>query len=109
MDDARDRGPVFGADHQHVAAMPIRHDLLLQVFRCVLAAQVRLQRAAQSRPLTPEPVANAPQLGGRVVDDVAGGIDFAKDVGDLVIEGGSPLRDCAEQWKRRARPADGPA
>ena len=109
MDDARDRGPVFGADHQHVAAMAIRHDLLLQIFRGVLAAEVRLQRAPQPRPLTPEAVANAPQLRRGIVDDLTGGIDLAEDVGDLVIEGGRPLRDRAEEWKRCARPADRPA
>ena len=49
MHDSRDRAAVFGAHDQHVAAVAIGDDLLLQVLRRVLAAQVGLERAAQPR------------------------------------------------------------
>ena len=57
MHDARNRGAVLGADDEHVAAVAIGDDLLLQVLRRVLAAQVRLERAAQPRPLLAQAIA----------------------------------------------------
>ena len=63
---------VLGADDQHVAAVAVGHDLLLQVFRRVLAAQVRFERAAKPRPLLAQPIANAPQLRARIVHHLAG-------------------------------------
>ena len=69
--DAGDRRPVLGADDQHVAAVAIGDDLLLQVLRGVLAAQVRLERAAQPRALLPQAVADAAQLRRRIVQDLA--------------------------------------
>ena len=62
--DARNRGAVLGAHHQHVAAVALGDDLLLQVLRRVLAAQVRLERAAQPRALLAQPIADALQLAG---------------------------------------------
>ena len=78
--DARNRRPVLGADDEHVAAVAIGDDLLLQVLRRVLAAQVRLERAAQPRPLLAQAIAQALQLRAGIVDDFAGGIDLAADV-----------------------------
>ena len=86
VDDAGNRRAVLGAHDQHVAAVAIGDDLLLQVLRGVLAAQVRLERAAQPRPLLAQPIANALQLRARVVDDLAGRVDLAADVGDLALE-----------------------
>ena len=63
---------VLGLHDEHVAAVPLGDDLLLQVLRRVLAAQVRLERAAQPRPLLAQPVADQLQLRARVVDHVAG-------------------------------------
>ena len=63
---------VFRAHHQHVAAVAIGHDLLLQILRRVLAAQVRFERSAQPRPLLAQPIANAPQLRARIVHHLAG-------------------------------------
>ena len=48
MDDAGDRGAVLGAHDEHVAAVAIGDDLLLQVLRRVLAAEVGLQRVPRS-------------------------------------------------------------
>ena len=94
---------VFGAHDQHVAAVAIGDDLLLQVLRGVLAAQVRLERAAQARALLAQPVADAPQLRARIVDDVAAGIDLAAHVGDLALERGRGLDDRARARGKAAR------
>src|SRR5687767_14214390 len=40
MDDARDRRSVFGPYDEHVASVAIGHDMLLQVLRGFLAAQI---------------------------------------------------------------------
>ena len=77
---------------QHVAAVAIRDDLLLQILRRIFAAQIRFERPAQSRPLFAEPIAEAPQLRAGVVDDLAGRIDLATDVRDLALERGRGLR-----------------
>ena len=61
------RRPVLGADDEHVAAVAIGDDLLLQVLRRVLAAQVRFERAAQPRALLAQPIAKALQLRARIV------------------------------------------
>ena len=107
VDDAGNRAAVLGADDEHVAAVAVGDDLLLQVLRRVLAAQVRLERAAQPRPLLAQPIADAPQLRARVVDDLAGGIDLAADVGDLALERrGRCRRWRAGAGKRCARAAD---
>ena len=63
---------------QHVAAVALGDDLILQVLRGVLAAQVRLERAAQPRPLLAQPVADALQLRARVVDHLAGRVDVPR-------------------------------
>ena len=102
VDDARDRRPVLGADDEHVAAVAVGDDLLLQVLRRVLAAQVRLERAAQPRPLLAQPIAHAPQLRARIVDDLAAGVDLAADVGDLRLEGGGACRQSRAGSDRRS-------
>ena len=53
------RAAVLGLDEEHVAAVPLGDDLILQILRGVLAAQVRLERAAQPRALLAEAIANA--------------------------------------------------
>jgi hypothetical protein len=55
MDDARNRGPMLGAHHQHESAVAIGDDLLLEVLGGVLTAQERLERAPQPRSLATEP------------------------------------------------------
>jgi hypothetical protein len=42
------RAAVLGTHDEHVAAVAVGDDLLLQVFGGVLAAQVGLERAAQA-------------------------------------------------------------
>ena len=70
--DSGNRGAVFGSHDQHVASVAIGDDLLLQVFRRVLAAQIRFERAAQPRALLAQPIPQAPQLRARVVHHLAG-------------------------------------
>ncbi|HZT56773.1 MAG TPA: hypothetical protein VFA35_11130, partial [Burkholderiaceae bacterium] len=62
MHDARDAAAVLGLHQQHVAAVALGHDLILQVFRGFLAAQVRLERAAQPCFLLSQAIADQPQL-----------------------------------------------
>ena len=81
---------------EHIPAVALGDDLILEVFRRVLAAQIRLQRAAQAGPLLPQPIANHSQLRARVIDDVAGRIDLVADVADLD----------AERRGRRTRPIE---
>ena len=103
-------GAMLGADDEHVAAVAIGDDLLLQVLRRVLAAQVGLERAAQPRALLAQPIADAPQLRARIVHDLAGGIDLAADVGDLRLERRGRRRRCArEERERAARRGGSPA
>ena len=99
---------VLGADDQHVAAVAVGDDLLLQILRRVLAAQIRLERAAQPRPLLAQPIAQAPQLRARIVHDLAAGIDLAADVGDLALERRGAVGDGAQDAEsRRARGGSG--
>ena len=84
--DAGDRGAVFRAHDEHVATVPIRHDLLLKIFRRVFAAEVRLERSPQSRPLLAQPIPQRSQLRACVVDDVARRVDLAADVRRLMVE-----------------------
>ena len=105
VDDARDRGAVFGANDQHVAAVSIGHDLLLQVLRRVLAAQIGLERPAQPRALLAQPVPDPPQLAARIVHHLACGVDLAPDVRDLSFEGGDTIGDGAENREGCARAA----
>ena len=100
---------MLGADDQHVAAVAVGDDLLLEILRGVLAAQVRLERAAQPRPLLAQPIADAPQLRARIVDDLAAGIDLAADVGDLAIRSDAAVSAIARRTGKapRARRTDG--
>ena len=104
--DAGDRGAVLGADDEHVAAVAIGDDLLLQVLRRVLAAQVRLERAAQARALLAQAVAQALQLRARIVDDLAGGVDLARGRRrsrartTAASDDPAPSRGNAARWRR---------
>jgi hypothetical protein len=50
---------MLGTDDEHVSTVAVGDDLLLQVLRRVLAAQVGLQRAAQARALLAQAIAAA--------------------------------------------------
>ena len=74
---------MLGAHHQHVAAVALGDDLLLQILRRVLAAHELIERRAQPLPLLPEPSRIAPQRGAGVVEHLARRIDRMPDGGDL--------------------------
>ena len=76
VDDAGNGAAMLGLDDEHVAAVPLGDDLVLQILRRVLAAQVRLERAPQPGPLLAEPIADDLQFGARVIDHVARRIDL---------------------------------
>ena len=87
VDDSRNRGAMLAADDEHVAAVAVGDDLLLQILRRVPAAQIGLERAPQPRALFTQPIPQAGQLRARIVDDLVRRADLAADVGDLVLEG----------------------
>ena len=78
VDDAGNVAAVLRSDDEHVAAVAFGDDLILEVLRRVLAAEVRLERAAQAGALLPQPIANGFQLRTRVVDDFARRVDLAR-------------------------------
>ncbi len=71
---------------EDVTTVPLGDDLVLQVLGRVLAAQVRLEGAAQPRLLAPQAVPYPPQLRARIVHDVAGRVDDRADSGDFTLE-----------------------
>ncbi len=99
---------MFGAHHQHVAAVAVGDDLLLQVLRRVALAEERLERAAQPASLRAQPVADRTERRAGIVGDVTGGVDLAADVGDL---GGTtrPVRRCARAEESCRPRSDGTA
>ena len=60
VDDPGDAAPVFCLDEDHVAAVPLRDHLLLQVLARLLSPQVGLERAAEPAALLPQAIADAP-------------------------------------------------
>ena len=51
MDDAGYRCAMLGLDDQHVAAIAIAHDLILEISRRILSAKIRFERRPQARAL----------------------------------------------------------
>ena len=106
MDDAGDRRAVFRSNDENVPSIPVGHDLLLQVFRRVLAAQIRLERAAKSGPLLAKPLAQILQLGARIIEHLAAGIDLATHVRDFMLEGRRRVGDGTEDRHARGGAAN---
>jgi hypothetical protein len=100
MDDAGDRAAMLGFDDDHIPAVALGDDLVLQILRGFLAPQVRLERAAQARSLLPQPLADGLQVGAGVIDDLAGRIDFFAHVGRLAFERRHAPARQIEQGKR---------
>ena len=109
VDDARDGRAVLGAHHQHEAAVAVGDDLVLQVLRRVAAAQERLERAPQARPLPPQALAHRLQLGAGVVGHLARGLDLVPGLGDLAAERRPALGQGLQDGKGVLGPADGGA
>ena len=107
VDDTWNRAAMLGFDDEYIPAVPLGDDLILQMLRRVLAAQVRLEGAPQPRPLLAQPLADGLQLGARVIDDVAGRVDLVSRGGDLAFERGGVAADGLEARKRSCRAADG--
>jgi hypothetical protein len=74
---------MFGANHQHMTAVAIRDDLLLQIFRGLAAAQERVERRTKALLLAAQAIANLSKRGARVVRDISRRLDLPADVGDL--------------------------
>ena len=91
---------MLGLHDEHVAAVALGDDLILQVLRGLLATQIRLERAAQPRPLLAQPLANELQLGARVVDHLARRIDLVARLRDLALERRGAAARLLEQRKR---------
>ena len=106
MNDAGDGMAMFGADHQHLAAVAVGDDLFLQVLRRLASPDERIQCCPQSRLLLPEPFADRGKRGAGVVGHFAGGLDLAADLGDLALEGGDRFDERREQRERRCGAAN---
>ncbi len=97
---------MLGAHHQHVAAVAVGDDLVLQVLRRVAPAQnassvVRsFVRCLRSRSRI------AGQRRAGVVGDVAARLDLAAHVGNLVRNEATPPTSALEHRKRGAEPPD---
>ena len=88
--------PVFGPDHQHVAAIALGDDLFLEILRRVAAAQVGLERPPQPLSLPSKLVPDARQRRTGIVLDVAVLADGLADPGVLDLEPRGPARDGRE-------------
>ena len=91
------------------AAVALRDDLILEVFRGVLSTEERLERAAQPCPLLPQAIANAFQLGARVVGDLARRIDLVADLRSFASKRRRAGACRLEQRKRAGRASNRPA
>ena len=109
VDDSRNRGAMLCLDDEDVAAVAIADDLVLQVFRRLFSAQVRLERGSQPRPLFAKLRAQPRELGARVVVHFARWVDLAADVGDLVLERSAAFGKRLENGEVAAGPANGRA
>ncbi len=103
--DAGHVAAVFRAHHQHEAAVALGDDLVLQVLRGA-AARVMLERAAQLLALLAQLVADPAQLGARLVENLAAGIDRLPDRPDFILERGHLGDELAQDRKIRAGAAD---
>ncbi|OFW32198.1 MAG: hypothetical protein A3G76_09275 [Acidobacteria bacterium RIFCSPLOWO2_12_FULL_65_11] len=106
MHDAGNGATMLGPDEQDVPAVALGDDLVLEVLRRLLAAQVRLERAAQSRALLAQSLANELQLRAGMIDDFAGGVDLVPCLRRLAPEGGRGPARRVEPRKRSGRPAN---
>ena len=98
---------MLGLDDQHVAAVPLGDDLILQVLRGVLAAQVRLERAAQAAALLAQPIADASQLGTGIVDHVARRVDLFPRVAPIsLLNDATPALATSSRGKTPRRSPD---
>ncbi len=98
--------PMLGLDDEHVAAVAIADDLILQISRRVLAAQIRFERRAQPRSLLAQLRAQARQLGAGVVVHFARRVDLAAHVGDLVLERSAVFGERLQRGEGAADAAD---
>ena len=97
---------MLGLHDQHVAAVALGDDLVLQILRRLLPAQIRLERAAQTRPLLAQPVANHLQLRARVVDHLARRVDLVAHLRDFALERRGAAAGRSSSGNDPARPAD---
>jgi hypothetical protein len=91
---------MLGTNHEHVAAIPFRDHLLLEVLRGVLAAHELLERAAQAIALLPEAIADAAQLSTRVIEHFTRCIDGTPHCADFLFEAGDAGDDARQDRKR---------
>ena len=106
MNDSGNRRSMFGANHQHMTAVAIGDDLLLEIFRGLAAAQERVERRTKALLLPAQAIANLRERGARVVRDISRRLDLPADVGDLAGERRYRIDLLAEDRKRGAHPSD---
>ena len=102
MDDARNGVAMFGAHDEHVSAVAVGDNLILQVFRRLPSAHEAIERRPKLRARASQFVADVGQGGARGVTHVAGRIDRAPDGGSLVLERRGAAGDRVEVRRRAA-------
>ena len=107
--DAGNRRAVLGAHHQHVAAVAVGDDLLLQVLRRVAAAQERRRAWSAASRAAGAAARGCCAAPGWRCRRPRRRIDLAPDVGDLAPERRDRLDERTQDGKRRLEPGDGAA
>ncbi len=106
VDDSWNRRAMLGLDDQHVAAVAVADDLVLQIARGVLTPQIGFERRPQPRPLLPQVRAQAPQFRARIVVHLAGRIDLAPHFAGLALERATVLGNRLQRRERTVRAAN---
>ena len=107
MDQSGQRRPVLGLHQQHEPPVALGDDLVLQVLRGVLAAQIRVERLTELRALASKPVANRSQRRTGVIDHVARGRDGVPHRSDFVLERRRATHKPLQTRQLARRPAHG--
>ena len=105
--DARHVAPVLGSHHQHVTAVSLGDDLLLQVLRRVLAAHELIERRPQPLAFLPQLVAHPAEQRAGVIEHLAAWVDGVTHSADLVLEARRARHDAVEDGKDARRLAHG--
>ena len=106
MDDARDAAAVLGLHDQHVAAVALRDDLVLQILRRLFSTQVRFERRSQPRSLLAQTIPQQLQLRTRIVLHLAGRFDLVADLRGFAFERRGGGRRGFENRERAGRVAN---
>jgi hypothetical protein len=104
VDDAVDAALVLGAHRDHIAALALRDQRLLQIGFDIAAVHEALQRAEQPFLRHAQFAADAPQLRAGTVEHVAAVADAAADLFDDVVARLNVGRHLRQVWEGVLQP-----